>query len=273
MSGLFETISAVQAEVAEQGIAKGQRNEYDKYNYRGIDDVLNTLAPILARHGLMIIPDVQSSTVEVVPTQKGGSQRLATVVVDYKFYDRAGDTITHRAIGEAIDRGDKAVNKAMTAAYKYFLFQAFCIPVIGQDSGDADAESHEITQDAQPQVTADQIAEFSAIVHGGKELALINFLHDVGPDTATELFNTARSGEKMKLKQKVREMEAEAHAQLSQYADDIGAAVAKQDDASIEELWRELTKYERTLVGAKLDAASQVYVKDLIKRAKERAAA
>lgn len=44
--------------------------------------------------------------------------------------------------GEALDSGDKGTAKAMSAAYKLAMLQAFCIPV--QDSVDADSISHKL---------------------------------------------------------------------------------------------------------------------------------
>lgn len=41
-----------------------------------------------------------------------------------------------------MDSGDKATNKAMSAAYKYAAMQAFCIPTEGDN--DADATTHEV---------------------------------------------------------------------------------------------------------------------------------
>jgi hypothetical protein len=53
-----------------------------------------------------------------------------------------GSKHTVRTFGEAMDRGDKATNKAMSAAYKYAAFQAFAIPTEGDN--DADASTHEV---------------------------------------------------------------------------------------------------------------------------------
>jgi hypothetical protein len=39
--------------------------------------------------------------------------------------------------GEAMDSADKATNKAMSAAYKYAAFLAFCIPTEGDNDADA----------------------------------------------------------------------------------------------------------------------------------------
>jgi hypothetical protein len=49
-------------------------------------------------------------------------------------------------IGEAMDSGDKATNKAMSAAYKYALMQAFCIPTEGDN--DSENQTHEVMSES-----------------------------------------------------------------------------------------------------------------------------
>jgi hypothetical protein len=55
-----------------------------------------------------------------------------------------GSKHTARTFGEAMDSGDKATNKAMSAAYKYMAFQTFAIPTEGDN--DADNHTHEIVR-------------------------------------------------------------------------------------------------------------------------------
>lgn len=137
---VYAAINAVQRELVKTGIGKGQTNSYDKYRFRGIDDVYNALGPALAKAGLVILPRVVSRDAQERPTQKGGVQIAVTVQVEYDFVAAEdGSVHTVVAFGEAMDRGDKATPKAMAAAFKYAAFQAFCIPVEGQP--DADAES------------------------------------------------------------------------------------------------------------------------------------
>ena len=64
-----------------------------------------------------------------------------------------GSKTTARMIGEAMDSGDKATNKAMSAAYKYAAFQTFAIPTEG--TPDADAETHEVAHGMDPHTLAD----------------------------------------------------------------------------------------------------------------------
>lgn len=139
---VLKALCAVQKDLAEVGIAKNDNNKFDDYKFRGIDAVLNAMAPILSRHGVVIIPSVVECEIRTVTSSQGKPQNHAKVKAEYTLYDEDGDSITHSFYGEGMDRGDKAVNKACTAAYKYFLFEAFCIPVEG--TPDADSESPEI---------------------------------------------------------------------------------------------------------------------------------
>jgi hypothetical protein len=143
---LFKALSAVQADLAKAGIAKQQENTFDKYKFRGIDDVLNALAPILANHGVVIMPSVKKCKLATVTTSQGKTQNHCKVEMEYTIYDVKGDSISHTFPGEAMDRSDKAINKACTAAYKYFLFEAFTIPVEG--TPDADSESPTVSSPA-----------------------------------------------------------------------------------------------------------------------------
>jgi hypothetical protein len=72
---------------------------------------------------------------------KGGNLFYVTVEAEFDFVSAEdGSKHTVKTFGEAMDSGDKATNKAMSAAYKYAAFQAFAIPTEGDN--DADAQTH-----------------------------------------------------------------------------------------------------------------------------------
>jgi hypothetical protein len=147
---VYQAISAVMGELAKVGIGKNNKNAAQGYKFRGIDDVYNALAPLLSRSQLLILPRVLNRTVSERETKNGGV--LFYVVVDVEFdlvSGVDGSKHTIRVIGEAMDSGDKATNKAMSAAYKYACMEAFCIPTEGDN--DADATTHEVT--SRPGVT------------------------------------------------------------------------------------------------------------------------
>lgn len=150
---VYQAIAAVMGDLARSGISKEQTNTFDKYKFRGIDDVYNALAPLLAKHGLLILPRVLERTSEERISKDGKAVFYITVAVEFDFVSADdGSKHTIRAYGEAMDRGDKGTNKAMTAAYKYACFEAFCIPVVGQE--DADAETHEVKATSETEVAA-----------------------------------------------------------------------------------------------------------------------
>jgi hypothetical protein len=139
---VYQAINAVQAELSKDGITKSRRNQQQGYNFRGIDDVYNALSPLLAKHGLCILPRVLARDCQERTTQKGGVLFYVTVEAEFDFVC-AEDGSKHvvRTFGEAMDSADKATNKAMSAAYKYAAFQAFAIPT--ESDNDADAHTPE----------------------------------------------------------------------------------------------------------------------------------
>jgi len=138
---VFEAICRVQQALAEVGIKKNHRNDSQGagYSFRGIDDVYNTLAPLLAKNSLVVIPRVMTRTVSQYTTRNGAFMFNVAVTVRYAIVSAIDGSRTFAiAPGEASDSGDKATNKAMSAAYKYMMFQLFCIPI---DVLDADAST------------------------------------------------------------------------------------------------------------------------------------
>lgn len=127
------------------GIAKNSKNQMQGFNFRGIDAVYNTLAPLLAKHKLCILPRCLERICVERTNAKGTALFYVTVKSDFDFVGIDGSKHTITTYGEAMDSGDKATNKAMSAAYKYAAFQAFCIPT-EETAIDADSETHEVVK-------------------------------------------------------------------------------------------------------------------------------
>lgn len=130
-------------------IGKEQTNEYDKYKFRGIDDVYNALQPAMIKNGIFVVPSVVSMTQEDRVSKQGGNMLHTALEVKYTFFADDGSYVEAIVPGEAADRSDKSINKAMSAAFKYAVFQTFCVPTA--EMRDADAESPEIgVQNSEP---------------------------------------------------------------------------------------------------------------------------
>jgi hypothetical protein len=163
---VYECIAAVSGELAQTGISKDRNNQQQGYKFRGIDDVYNALAPLLAKHGLVIVPRILTRTVVERVTQKGGVLFNVTVEAEFDFVSaRDGSKTTARSFGEAMDSADKATNKAMSAAYKYTAFQTFCIPTEGDN--DADATTHEPSKPTSPDGYEDWLIDLEAVADEG----------------------------------------------------------------------------------------------------------
>lgn len=142
---VYQLIAAVAAEIAHEGISKSRKNQSQGYSFRGIDDVYNALAPVIAKHGLVILPRIVSRELTERASAKGGVLFCVVVEAEFDFVSSLdGTKHTVKTYGEAMDSADKATNKAMSAAYKYAAFQTFCIPTEGDN--DADAMTHQVAQ-------------------------------------------------------------------------------------------------------------------------------
>lgn len=132
MSALvYQALNAIAAELADTGIAKSRRNEEGDYAYRSIEDVLAALAPLLTRHRLCVLPRVFER--EAVRLGRAGTNVSVRAAFDLvSALDGSSHTI--ESFGEALDESDKGTAKAMSAAYKAAMLQAFCIPVPQEDA-------------------------------------------------------------------------------------------------------------------------------------------
>lgn len=134
---IYETITAVMAEIGSVG--KESRNSQQGFMYRGIDAVMNALNPALVKHKLFVVPEILDQRREERQTAKGGNLIYSICTIKYTFYAEDGSSISATVIGEGMDSGDKATNKAMSIAFKYACFQVFCIPT--EEMKDPDAET------------------------------------------------------------------------------------------------------------------------------------
>jgi hypothetical protein len=140
---VYTAIANVMADMTKEGITKGSKNTQQGYAFRGIDAVYNALAPKLSTHGLCILPRVVAKEASERESKNGGVLLYTRLTVEFDLVSaKDGSKHTICTVGEAMDSADKSSNKAMSAAYKYAAFMAFCIPTEGDN--DADSTTHEV---------------------------------------------------------------------------------------------------------------------------------
>ena len=137
---IYKAINNVMSEIG--AIGKNQRNQQQGFMFRGIDAVMNAISPALIKHKVFVVPEVLEQTREERQTKTGSSLIYSVCKMKYTFYAEDGSFVEAVVVGEGMDSGDKATNKAMSIAFKYACFQVFCIPT--EEMKDPDEECHEV---------------------------------------------------------------------------------------------------------------------------------
>ena len=123
-------INAVSAEVPKLG--KGEKNTHGNYNFASIDDFLEAVRPICAKHGLIIVQD-----------EDGFEVLEGWLLIRYKFTlaHSTGETWSHsprRSIMVNSKMGAQAFGAAQSYSLKQFMRSLFQIAT-GEAGEDADS--------------------------------------------------------------------------------------------------------------------------------------
>ncbi|MCX4327830.1 MAG: ERF family protein [Lachnospiraceae bacterium] len=134
---IYKAIPNIMGEI--NAVGKNKQNTQQGFMYRGIDDVMNAINPALVKHNVFIVPEILEQSREERQTARGGNLIYSICKIKFRFCADDGSSIEAVTIGEGMDSGDKATNKAMAVAFKYACFQVFCIPT--EEMKDPDAET------------------------------------------------------------------------------------------------------------------------------------
>lgn len=120
-----------------KAITKSERNQQQGFKFRGIDNVMNELHELFAKNEVFILQEVQGFTTENRTTKSGGVNTFTRATIKFRYVTTDGSYVETVNVGEAMDSGDKGMNKAMSIALKYSLLQMFLIPTEEQKDPDA----------------------------------------------------------------------------------------------------------------------------------------
>lgn len=142
---IFKKMSEVMKDIG--AIGKDQKNTVQGFKFRGIDQFVNALHPALNKHGVFMTPRATQFTQDVKDVTrsngKAGVDKHVSIMMEYDFWAEDGSKVTVGPIpAEGVDSGDKATNKALSAALKYALIQTFSVPT--EDMAEADLDSPEL---------------------------------------------------------------------------------------------------------------------------------
>ena len=141
---IHQALLGAMRDIAKTGIAKLRKADAGaaRYNFRGIDDAMNEMSPILVNNGITVTPRYSDLTIQEREKDGGKFSRFATVKGSFTFTAPDKSFVCAEAYGEAMDSGDKATIKAQSVAFRTVLFQQFIVPLMAMDTelegGDAD---------------------------------------------------------------------------------------------------------------------------------------
>lgn len=172
MAEIYQAIIGVMSDIGV--IGKEKKNAQQGFKYRGVDDVMNALQPVMVQHGLFVVPEIIDQKREERQTNRGGNLIYSVCTVRYTFYAKDGSSVQCVVVGEGMDSGDKATNKAMSIAFKYACFQVFCIPT--EEMKDPDAEVHTVAPREEPKIAAatakaNEVKKLLVKISGDKTIA------------------------------------------------------------------------------------------------------
>ena len=187
---IHAAICKIMAEVG--GVAKTRNNESQHYKFRGIADVYLACQPVMAANGVHVVPvEIVSQEMREGTSKNGGITYHVIQRTRFHAYADDGSFVQLEAIGEAIDSGDKAANKAASAAMKYALVQLFALPEedpdIDTENSSPEVKAGKPAQKAAPKAETkpaatvkDLLARLAALKIEGKEVVLTWMTKNVG---------------------------------------------------------------------------------------------
>lgn len=130
-------ISAVMNEVPKLG--KGEKNSHGGYNFASIDDFLEAVRPLCAKHGLIILQDEDSFETKEGAGKDGKAKLWLVIRFSYTLAHISGETWGHRPVRTVMVDGSMG-SQAFGAAQSYALknFERALFQIATGDKEDAD---------------------------------------------------------------------------------------------------------------------------------------
>ncbi|MEU2002012.1 ERF family protein [Rhodococcus sp. NPDC019627] len=138
MTNIVQLLSEVSKAVG--AVKKDQKNTAQKFNFRGIDQVVNATHEAFTERGIIVTPRVVEKDTREITSGGGKRQAWVLLTVEYAFRSTDGAVLTCEVASEATDFADKATAKAMSVAYRTALLQVLHLPT---DDPDPDSEYEE----------------------------------------------------------------------------------------------------------------------------------
>lgn len=182
-TGMSDTIYTKMAKILAEfpTVSKDRVNPSQKYSYRGVDDALSALHPLLAKHGVFMQMVSMDAVFSPAGETSSGKQQVRCVLRGRVAFvhGESKTSLESEMVGEGIDMGDKATMKAQANALKYLIWYTFAVPT----EEPVDSEAHEDAPAQRP-----KLAPVTNTIDKGQKLSLALILSLIeGADTLDKL--------------------------------------------------------------------------------------
>lgn len=136
---IYKKMQAVMKDIGP--LSKDKKNTQQGYSFRGIDDLMNAISPVLSDHGVFLVcSQISDVLTDSITSKSGGAGYRRIRRFTFRCFAEDGRFVETTADGEAIDYEDKGSNKAYSVAYREAMFKMFVIPFEGDDIENHDHE-------------------------------------------------------------------------------------------------------------------------------------
>lgn len=132
---IYSAMLNIQAEVGAI-IKTKKRDAGVQYKFRGIDDVMNHMYPLLIKHGVFMTPHKVDKYEHSTWVKNGKNVFDCHIEVEFRYYAADGSFVQSTMAAESSDYSDKATQQAISYCYREDFCKTFCIPTVDMSDGD-----------------------------------------------------------------------------------------------------------------------------------------
>lgn len=180
---IYKALKGVQDYMIKNPIAKEGVNSFQKYKYRGIDQIIQSFSKPLHDNSILTVvqPDLKVSTKFL----EDGRSTLTRVVGTLRFISTEdGSYIDRSYVGHSKSQQGKDLESARSFAYRNALLETFCVPFEGvvepelegvDESAPVDEEeSFDIVDDFKKEIAGKSGEEAKEIFNKYEKIAVLS---------------------------------------------------------------------------------------------------
>ena len=147
----------------QRGLGGGDGAAGVSYAYRGIDQIAAAVQPLLAKHGVVIVPtSTESKVTDIIVNNKPWTD--TSIRIEWTVAGPNDTFLKACSEGQGRDNSDKGINKAFTSAYKNLLLRLLAI-----GDPDEDADNRRVEADVPAPVFPPKVEKLWARINEAKD--------------------------------------------------------------------------------------------------------